>query len=279
MSNSFIAKLRLLCEKVKIDLSSNDQTKIEIYEILSGEKVTIFITREIFENLCKDLFVKCIKTIEKVLEEAKFDKNKIEEIILLGGSTHIPKIQNMIKEFFNGKEPKKIENSEDSVVLGAALQAAIMTNVRSEKIERLVLLNASSFSLGIEIEGGIICPMIPKNSCIPTKKTQIFLLNSDNQSSVLIRVYEGENEMAKDNEFMGELILRGIKPMKKLEQEIEITFDLDVNYVITVTAVEKSSGVNNKIYINSKKGKYDKFKFNEKVTLIKKEEEEKTEKK
>ena len=274
-----LAKLRLLCEKAKIDLSSIDQTIIEIYEILSGEKVTISITREIFENLCEDLFVKCIKTIEKVLKEAKIDKNEIEDIILLGGSTHIPKIQNMIKQFFNGKKPKKIENSEDSVVLGAAIEAAIMTNCKSEAIERLVLLNVSSFSLGIEIEGGIICPMIPKNSTLPTKKTQIFLLNSDNQSSAVIRVYEGENEMAKDNEIIGELILRGIKPMKKLEQEIEITFDLDVNNMVNVIAVEKSSGVNNKIHIISKKGKYDKFKFNEKVTLIKKEEEEKKEKK
>ena len=269
-----LAKLRLLCEEAKIDLSSNNQTFIEIYDILSGEKVKITITREIFENLCKDLFVKCIKILEKVLEEAKMDKNKIEDIYLLGGSTHIPKIRHMIKVFFNGKEPKKIDHPEEAVVFGAAIQAAVISNCKYETIETLVLLDTICFSLGIEVEGGIMCPMIPKNNTTPTKKTSIFTLNADNQTSVLIRVYEGENKMAKDNEFIGELVLDGIKSMKKGEQEIEITFDLDVNLSLNVVAVEKSTGKDAKIHFNYKKGKYNKFKFNEnKVTLIQKEEE------
>lgn len=275
-----LARLRLLCEKAKIDLSSKKQTTIEIYDILSGEQIEITLTREIFENLCKDLFVKCIKTLEKVFEEAKMDKNSIDEIILLGGSTHIPKIRNMLKVFFNGKEPKKIEHPEEDVVFGAAIQAAVITNCKYETIETLVLLDVTCFSFGIEIEGGIMCTMIRKNSTTPTKKTQIFSLNTDYQSSVLIRIYEGENEMVKDNEFIGELILDGIQSKKKGEQEIEITFDLDVNSELTITAVENSTGKSNKIHINFKKGKYDKFKFNEnKVTLIQKEEEKEKKKK
>ena len=170
--------------------------------------------------MCKDLFDKCIEIIEKVLKDAKMDKNKIDDIILLGGSSQIPKIQNMLKLFFNEKKPAKIENPEETVVYGAAIEAAVMTNIKNEKVETLVLMDATNFSLGIEIEGGIMNCMIPKNSIIPTKKTKLFTLNADNPSSVLIRIYEGDNKMAKDNELIGELLLDGITPMKKGEQEI-----------------------------------------------------------
>lgn len=203
------------------------------------------------------------------------DKNKTDDIFLLEGSSKIPKIQHMIKIFFNGKEPKKIENPEEAVVFGAAIEAAIMTNIKNEKIETLVLLDVTYFSFGIENEGGIMSFMIPKNSTIPTKKTQLFSLNVDNQSSVLIRIYEGENKMVKDNKLIGELILDEIMPMKKGEQEIEITFDLDVNSELKITAVEKSTGKNNKISIDSKKRKYNQFESKDsKVILFKKEKEE-----
>ena len=275
-SPTFLGKLRFLCEKAKIALSSDKQTTIEIYDIFSGEKVKIAITREIFENLCKDLFDKCIETIEKVFKDAKMDKNEVDDIILLGGSSQIPKIQNILKLFFNGKEATKIENSEETVIYGAAIEAAVMTNIKNEKIETLVLLDVTNFSLGIEIEGGIMNFMIPKNSTIPTKKTKLLTLNADNPSSVLIRIYEGDNQMVKDNELIGELFLDGIKPMKKGEQEIEITFDLDVNYALNITAVEKSSFKKNNIKINFKKGKYNKFKSDaNKVILSIKEEEKK----
>ena len=270
-----LRRVRIHCEKAKIILSGSTQTIIDIDSLIEGEDLNIVITRNKFEELCMDLFKKCIDPIERVLQDTRTHKNEIDEIVLVGGSTRIPKIQQIIQEFFNGKELNKTINPEESIVYGAAIQAAIMTNNKDEKIENLILLGATSFSLGIETTGGVMTVLIPRNSSIPTKKMILLSTSMDNQTSFPIQIFEGERQLTKDNYKLDEFVLEGIPLKPKGETEIEVTFDIDANFIIKVSAVEKSSGKSKKITITNSKNRLTKDEIIKIIEEFEKEESKK----
>ena len=253
-----LRRLKKECEKAKKILSSSKSTTIDIEEFINGQDLYIEINREKFEDICSDIFEKITPLLENTLKAAKMTKEQIDEIILIGGSSRIPKIQSILKEFFNGKELNQSLNPEEAVAMGAAIDAAIMTSVKGEKIEKLILMDVVIFSIGIETVGGVMNVLIPRNSNLPLRKTSIFTTYQDNQPIFKVIIYEGERQLVKDNHYLGEFILEGIPPMARGQPQIEITLDLDANYNLKVTAVEKSSGTSKSKIIIPEKGRLSK---------------------
>ena len=253
-----LRRLKTACEAAKKILSSSMTTTIEVDSLVDGVDFSLNVTRAKFEELCINLFKSGIEPVDKVLRDAKISKGDVDEIVLVGGSTRIPKVQQLLSDYFNGKELNKSINPDEAVAYGAAIQAAILTGDTAECLSELVLLDVCPLSLGIETAGAVMTVLVPRGTTIPTSREQTFSTYSDNQPGVTIQLFEGERSMTKDNNLLGKFELSGIPPAPRGVPQIKVKIEIDANGIVQVSALESSSGKSNKITITNDKGRLSK---------------------
>lgn len=248
-----LRRLRTACERAKRTLSSATQASVEIDSLYEGDDFYTTITRARFEELCADLFRSTLKPVEQVLRDARIDKRSVDEVVLVGGSTRIPKIQSLVSNFFNGKEPCKSINPDEAVAYGAAVQGAILTGHGNETTDKILLVDVVPLSLGIETNGELMTTLIPRNTKIPVSKTESFSTASDNQPGVSIQIYEGERRFTRDNTLLGNFELTGIPPAPRGVPKINVTYSVDANGILSVSATDETSGNSKSITVKNER--------------------------